>query len=338
MSLKDGAVLPGWPVDVAAALAAQGRRFNDPDQNQRGALAILDGRVYVPYGGHFGDCGSYHGWVVGVGLTNPAQIVAWSTRAPGGGIWAPGGIASDGHSLFVATGNTMDARRWSDGEAVFRLAPDLARSTRPQDYFAPSDWRALDASDADLGGANPLPLDVPAATGTQPLILALGKDSRAYLLDRDNLGGIGGSLLSETVATGPIRTAASAYPAADGVFVAFEGAGAHCPGPRRGDALTVLKIAPARRPCSPPRGAARSAAAARRSSPPPTAIRTRWCGCSAPRATTGCTAFAAIPASRSSTGGGPGDRMSGLHHFQDLLPAGGRLYVGADDRLYAFSF
>ena len=157
-------------------MAAQGRRFNDPDQNQRGALAILDGRVYVPYGGHFGDCGSYHGWVVGVGLTNPAQIVAWSTRAPGGGIWAPGGIASDGHSLFVATGNTMDARRWSDGEAVFRLAPDLARSTRPQDYFAPSDWRALDASDADLGGTNPLPLDVPAATGTQPLILALGKD------------------------------------------------------------------------------------------------------------------------------------------------------------------
>ena len=37
-------------------------------------------------------------------------------------------------------------------------------------------------------------------------------------------------------------------------------------------------------------------------------------------------------------GGGPGDRLSGLHHFQDLLPAGGRLYVGADDRLYAFSF
>ena len=37
-------------------------------------------------------------------------------------------------------------------------------------------------------------------------------------------------------------------------------------------------------------------------------------------------------------GGGPDDAMTGLHHFQDLLPAGGRLYIGADDRLYAFSY
>ncbi len=338
VSLENGAVLPGWPVDVAASLAAQGRQFNDPDQNQRGALAILDGRVYVPYGGHFGDCGSYHGWVVGVGLTNPAQIVAWSTRAPGGGIWAPGGIASDGHSLFVATGNTMDARRWSDGEAVFRLAPDLARSTRSQDYFAPSDWPALDASDADLGGTNPLPLNLPAANGAQALILALGKDARAYLLDRNNLGGIGGSLLNEIVATGPIRTAASAYPATDGVFVAFEGAGAHCPSPRRGDALTVLEI--------------------RAGSPP--ALATAWCGAlsgrGSPIVTTtdghsdpvvwmlGAEGDNRLHGFRGDTGelvfdgGGAGDRMSGLHHFQDLLPAGGRLYVGADDRLYAFSF
>ncbi len=338
VSLKDGALLPGWPVDVAAALAAQGRQFDDPDQNQRGALAILDGRVYVPYGGHFGDCGDYHGWVVGVGLANPADVVAWSTRAPGGGIWAPGGIASEGRSLFVATGNTMDARGWSDGEAVFRLTPDLARSTRPQDYFAPSDWRALDATDADLGGANPLPLDLPAANGAQKLVLALGKDARAYLLDRNNLGGIGGSLLSETVAAGPIRTAASAYPAADGVFVAFAGSGAHCPAPGRADALTVLKI--------------------RAGSPP--ALATAWCGAlsgrGSPVVTTtdghsdpvvwmlGAEGDNRLHGFRGDTGepvfdgGGRGDRMSGLHHFQDLLPAGGRLYVGGDDRLYAFSF
>ena len=143
----------------------------------------------------------------------PPTSSAGAPARRGGGIWAPGGIASDGRSLFVATGNTMDARRWSDGEAVFRLAPDLAHSNRPQDYFAPSDWRALDQRDADLGGTNPLPLNLPAATpGARALVLALGKDARAYLLDRGNLGGIGGSLLAETVATGPIRTAASAYP------------------------------------------------------------------------------------------------------------------------------
>jgi hypothetical protein len=338
LSLKDGAPLPGWPVDVAAALAAHGRHFNAADQNERGALAILDGRVYVPYGGHFGDCGDYHGWVVGVALHNPGDVVGWSTRGRGGGIWAPGGIAGDGRSLFVATGNTFGARRWSDGEAVFRLSPGLARNDRPQDYFAPSDWRSLDSEDADLGGTSPLPLDTPAGNGAQRLILALGKDARAYLLDRDNLGGIGGSLVAETVSTEPIRTAASAYPAADGVFVAFQGPGAHCPAQGRGGALTVLKI--------------------RAGSPP--ALATAWCaafrGRGSPVVTTtdgranpivwvvGAEGDDRLHGYRGDTGetlfdgGGPGEAMTGLHHFQDLLPAGDRLYVGADNRLYAFSY
>jgi hypothetical protein len=324
LSLRDAAILPGWPVDVASALAARGQRFNAGDQNQRGALAILNDRVYVPYGGHFGDCGDYRGWVVGVGLQNPEDIVSWSTRARGGGIWAPGGIAIDGRSLFFATGNTMGVRRWGDGEAVFRLAPDLARNDRSQDFFAPTDWRVLDSEDADLGGTNPLPLDAPAGNGVQELLLALGKDSHAYLLDRNNLGGIGGSRVSQTVSTDPIRTAASAYPAADGVFVAFEGPGADCPAPRSNDALTVLKI--------------------RAGSPP--GLATAWCGAfsgrGSPIVTTtdgranpivwilGAEGDDRLHGYRGDTGaplfdgGAAGDAMTGLHHFQDLLPAGDR--------------
>lgn len=337
LSLKDGAIVPGWPVDIAAALAARGQRFDDPDQNQRGALTILGGRVFVPYGGHFGDCGDYRGWVVGIGLDNPRDIVSWRTQARGGGIWAPGGIASDGRSLFFATGNTLGARQWSDGEAVFRLMPDLARSDRPQDFFAPSDWRVLDARDADLGGANPLPLGAPTAGGVRALVLALGKDQRAYLLDANNLGGVGGALVAETVSTRPIRTAPAAYPAADGVLVAFQGSGAHCPNPRSDDALTGLKI---------------------RASPP--SVTTAWCGAfdgaGSPVVTTtdghanpivwvvGAEGDNRLHAFRGDTGeplfdgGGRGEEMAGLHHFQDLLPAGGRLYVGADERVYAFSF
>ena len=41
-------------------------------QNERGALALVNGIVYVPYSGHAGDCGSYHGWVVGVHINNPS--------------------------------------------------------------------------------------------------------------------------------------------------------------------------------------------------------------------------------------------------------------------------
>ena len=123
-------------------------------------------------------------WVVGISIGNPKLVRAWSTRANGGGIWAPGGISSDGRALYVATGNTMRATNWSDGEAVIRLAPDLRRRNASDDYFAPSDWRSLDDRDADLGGANPLLFDLQRANALQPVVLALGKDRRAYLLDR----------------------------------------------------------------------------------------------------------------------------------------------------------
>jgi hypothetical protein len=179
LSLKDGTPVPGWPVDVTDALRGERQTFNARDQNERGALTIVDGTLYVPFGGHFGDCGDYHGWVVGVSIRDPQKVASWSTRARGGGIWAPGGISSIGRALFVSTGNTFGAASWGDGEAVFRLSTDLHRSVDKRDYFAPPDWRALDQRDADLGGANPLPLDIQSKNGTQALILALGKDGRA---------------------------------------------------------------------------------------------------------------------------------------------------------------
>src|SRR5208283_5774359 len=172
-TLRDGSLLPGWPVDVATALAANSQTFNPRDQGQRGALAIVDGVLFVPFGGHFGDCGDYHGWIIGISLRDPQVVASWATRARGGGIWAPGGISTDGKSLFVATGNTIDAAAWGDGEAVFRLPPDLRRADRTQDHYAPADWHELDRRDADLGGTNPLPLDVPTENGTQALVLAL---------------------------------------------------------------------------------------------------------------------------------------------------------------------
>lgn len=338
LSLKDGAPLPGWPIDVAEALAASGQHFNTRFQNQRGALAVLDGRVYVPYGGHYGDCGDYHGWILGISLRDPRDIVSWSTRGRGGGIWAPGGISGDRRALFIATGNTFGASTWSDGEAVIRLMPDLRHEERPQDFFAPADWKALDERDADLGGSNPLPFDVPSPEGPKPLVLALGKDARAYLLDRANLGGIGRSLESETVSTRPIRTALAAYPAADGVFVAFQGQGAHCPSAPSDHNLTALQI--------------------RAGSPP--SLATAWCGAfkgaGSPIVTTtdgranpivwivGAEGDGLLHGYRGDTGeplftgGGSGNAMTGLRHFQTLLAAGGRLYVGADGRIYAFAF
>lgn len=80
LALADGSIEPGWPVDVATALKES---FTPAVQNERGALAVFGGRVFVPYSGHYGDCGDYHGTVVGVSESDPAKVESFSTRARG---------------------------------------------------------------------------------------------------------------------------------------------------------------------------------------------------------------------------------------------------------------
>ena len=53
-----GAVLYHYPIDAPGSTPTV--------QGQRGALTLANGRVYVPYSGRAGDCGSYTGRVVGV--------------------------------------------------------------------------------------------------------------------------------------------------------------------------------------------------------------------------------------------------------------------------------
>ena len=338
LALKDGTVLRGWPVDVARSLKASGQDFNPAEQNERGALTIVGGRLYVPFGGHYGDCGQYHGWVVGVPLEDPQHLISWETRVPGGGVWAPGGISTDGQSLFIATGNTFGAQSWSDGEAVERLPLNLHALSQPADYFAPSNWRELDRRDADLGGSNPLLLTVPTSRGEKRFVLALGKDGHAYLLDRENLGGVGGSVAEATVSPRPILTSPATYPAADGVFVAFQGRGANCPVDRPNNALTVLKI----------------------SGNAPPSIATVWCGgfrgAGAAIVTTtdghsnpivwvlGAEGDNRLHGFRGDTGELIHDDsvrlkvMSGLRHFQSSLATDDHIYAAADGVVYAFAF
>ena len=334
LSLKDGAPLPGWPIDVADALQKTGRHFDPRVQNQRAALTLLDNTVYVAFGGHFGDCGNYHGWVIGMPLHNPSSLVSFETRARGGGIWAPGGLSVADGRLFFATGNTFGADTWSNGEAVFRVGADLQNTESKQDYFAPSDWKMLDAQDQDLGGSNPLPLDDPNQAGGLGLILALGKDRKAYLLDSGKLGGIGGQMTADTVANARIIASPVHYPVGNEVFVAFQAPGAHCPEPGGGHELTVLKVTKAT----------------------PPAMTTAWCGAlngrGSPIVTTtdghsnpivwalGAEGDDRLHAFRGNTGEPffSSEPLSGLRHFQSLIATRDHLYVGADERIYAFGF
>jgi len=328
LALRDGSVLPGWPIDVANALRAQGLQFDARNQNERGALLILGDTLFVPYGGHYGDCARYHGWVVGAKLGGSHALTSWHVPAQAGGIWAPAGISSDGKSLYVATGNTMETRQWGGGESVIRLPPDLKFSQQPRDYYAPADWRALDDDDADLG-TTPVPF---SAAGV-PLILTLGKDRKAYLLDRSNLGGIGGALAQAEVSSRAILTATAVYPLGDEAAIAFAGAGSSCPAGSSGKGLTVLKI-----------------------TGKPPAIATAWCGAvdgrGAPIVTTtdgssnpivwmlGAEGDDRLHAFRGDNGqklftSAP---MQGLRHFETLIATPKRLYIAGDNAVYAFAF
>ncbi|WGS06910.1 PQQ-binding-like beta-propeller repeat protein [Bradyrhizobium sp. ISRA443] len=333
LSTKDGSVLPGWPVDVAGALQRSGRHFDPRVQNQRAALTLLDDTLYVAFGGHFGDCGNYHGWIVGISLRDPGKLTSFATRARGGGSWSPGGLSVIGHDIYFTTGNTMGAQTWSDGEAVFHVGADLRRSDDKRNYFAPSDWKTLDAGDVDLGGSNPLPLDVPGAGGDRALILALGKDGKAYLLDRHDLGGIGGQLAVKEVSQSSIITSPASYRAGNDVFVAFRASGAQCPS-NRGHELTVLKITADARP----------------------AVATAWCGAlrgrGSPIVTTtdghsnpivwilGAEGDDRLHAFRGDTGEQiyASETLRGLRRFQTPIATKDRLYVAADERVYAFKF
>ncbi len=328
--MADGSVRAGWPVDVAKALAAKGMSFRSEVQNQRGGLALMGGTVYVPFGGHYGDCGDYHGWIVGVPVANPSQVGAWSTPARKGGIWAPGGIASDGAHLFAATGNTEGAQRWSGGEAVLRFGPGPRFQEEPSSYFAPADWKRLDDRDTDIGSAGPVLFTLPGARPPR-LVLQMGKDGTAYLLDRANLGGIGGALASQRVASSAIISAPAVYSAGGSAFVAVRGRGLDCPGGVRGE-LLARRI----RPGAPP------------------SFATAWCGAQEGRGSPIATSSGGARDAIVWSVGAEGDEklrafdgetgavlfespaLSSVRRYQTPIAAGGRIYVAANGRLYAF--
>ena len=74
LNVDTGATNPGWPVDVDATASYNGMTFTSLVQEERGGLALVNGIVYVAYSGYAGDCGNYHGWVVGVDINNPSNV------------------------------------------------------------------------------------------------------------------------------------------------------------------------------------------------------------------------------------------------------------------------
>src|SRR5437773_180194 len=221
LNVDTGATTPGWPVDVNATASYNGINFVSTAQEERGGLALVNGIVYVSYSGYLGDCGNYHGWVVGVNINNPSTVGGWATTAIGGGIWGHGGVASDGTNMFVVTGNMFNTGgNWMGGEAIIRLQSGPVWTGQPTDYWAPTNWLSLDNSDTDLGGVSATVVDVPGANPSQ-LVLALGKDGNAYLVNRNNLGGITSPVAQANVGGINRGTSAVTYHTSQGTYFGF---------------------------------------------------------------------------------------------------------------------
>lgn len=149
---------------------------------QRGALTLLNGRVYIPYGGLFGDCGNYVGQVVSVttgGTGQESYAVPTSREA---GIWGPGGGVVDGDHLLYGVGNGASDTVYDGSDSVISLSQSLQRL----DFFAPSDWATQNDGDGDLGSMSP------ALVGQY--VYTDGKWGIGYVLNRGALGGIGGQV------------------------------------------------------------------------------------------------------------------------------------------------
>ncbi len=206
LSISTGLDLPGSPVCITAQVPGKGYdasggvvTFNTWRQNQRPALLLSNGTVYLGFGA-LEDIDYYHGWILGytyntsTGSFGPPLVFNDTPNGGKGGIWQAGGglLADSSGNIYSATGNgTFDANKTGGadyGTAFLKLTPS-GSSLNLTDYFTPfnQDYANLEIINADLASAGPML--VPDQNSSIPhLAIACGKTGTIYLMNRDNLG------------------------------------------------------------------------------------------------------------------------------------------------------
>lgn len=178
LDLATGADLPESPVTIQAA------SFNPLMQNQRPALLLANGIVYVGYASHC-DKDPYHGFLFAYDAKTLRQVSVLNTSPTGSeaSIWQSGqGPAADEQgNVYVVTGNGSWDGRKNFSESFLKLTPDL----HLLDWFTPTNHFALDKHDLDLNssGATLIP--------GKHLVIGGGKEGVLYALDTRNFGHLG---------------------------------------------------------------------------------------------------------------------------------------------------
>ncbi len=155
---------------------------------QRTGLALDSSRIVFGFGGNFGDCSSYHGWVLSVPEGGGAPESYEVDARPGesqGAVWMGGAapVIDSSGNVWVEAGNgsvTSPGAAYDDSDSVLELSPTLSLLQ----YFAPSSWASENGRDLDLSTAPALLPD--------GQVVAAGKDGTAYLLRESDLGDVGG--------------------------------------------------------------------------------------------------------------------------------------------------
>ncbi len=168
--------------DSPVVIAADG--FDPILQNQRPALLLSRGDLYVGYSSHC-DVGLYHGFLFRFDPRTLQQRGVLNTSPDGTGdsIWQSGqGPAADGDGTiyFVTSNGTWDGRR-NFADSFLKVDHEL----HLQDWFTPTNYAELDRRDHDLNSSGAMLLP-----GTHE-VMGAGKEGVVYLIDTRNLGHLG---------------------------------------------------------------------------------------------------------------------------------------------------
>jgi Carbohydrate binding module (family 6)/Fibronectin type III domain len=178
-------ILSGADRASNASVVISGGGFNSMTNNQRPALTLANGTVYIAWSSYC-DVTPYNGIVMAYTASTLAQTAVFNDTSSGGangqgGIWQAGqGLNVDSAgNLYVMTGNGTWNGTSSYGESFVKLNPT---NLTVEDYFTPSDYATLNGNDEDVGSAGGLLIP-----GTN-LLVGGGKSAIFYLLNTNNMG------------------------------------------------------------------------------------------------------------------------------------------------------